>query len=45
MSNFGGLSNGGDLYTAVEGGSYESRGYIDIDKSTRKVKKSRNNTI
>ena len=45
MSNYAGLSNGGDLYTAVEGGSNESLGFIDIDKSTKKVKKSRNTGI
>ena len=45
MSNHGGLSNGGDFYAAVEGGSVESLGFIDIDKTTRKSKKTRNVNI
>lgn len=40
----GGLSNNGDFYAAVEGGSIESsnKSFIDITKSTnRTVKKSK----
>lgn len=42
------MSNAGDFYAAVEGGSVESLGFIEINKTTntvKKVKKTRNDDI
>lgn len=41
--NSGGLSNNGDFYSAVEGGSREFRRFIDIEKTIGK--KTRNNDV